>query len=229
MKLKISGIEQEIDFNNYINILEIEDKKFFRKFLLDINDNIINNITNENIILTGGESLLNMSDNMMIIFDIFNIDFNSKIVLSKLYEKLSKNVYLDKNIDEDYKKITDELICYTRDKLNDLPFEYNINCEINFKNLLKLLELKIDIDKYEKLEEKIMFFIDLISEFDLSKILVLPNIKNYFEEQTLIEIYKYSIYKDVKILIVENNHSIEKLEYENKLYIDENFDDFDII
>lgn len=41
----------------------------------------------------------------------------------------------------------------------------------------------------------------------------------------LLEIYKYSIYNSVKLLIVENIHSEKLLKYENKNIIDENFDE----
>ena len=50
--------------------------------------------------------------------------------------------------------------------------------------------------------------------------------KVYLEKEEIIEIYKYSLYNNIKLLILENS-SNEKIEnYEIKNIIDKEFDEF---
>ncbi|MEG1141565.1 MAG: type II-A CRISPR-associated protein Csn2 [Clostridia bacterium] len=218
MKINISGIEKKIDLENNINVLEIEDKNFIKKFITELNYIINNNIESENIILEEENNILKFSNNAMIIFDIFNIDFNSKTILNKLYNKTNELVKLDDKVETEYKELIQKLIIYITDKLNELPFEYDLNDDIIFKDLLKTFSVKINADNYYLPEEKIMFLIDLVSEFKITNILIFINIKNYFEKSNLEEIYKYAMYKEIKLLLIENNTTNEILKYENKLY-----------
>lgn len=228
MRLKIAGIEQEIDFEKNINILEIEDKKFLNTFLMELNEIINEGTDTENIILYEGDKSLKICNNAMLIFDIFNIDFNSKLIQNKLYSKVSEIMLFDNEIDAQYENLVQSLISYIKEKINELPFEYELSSTICIKDLLKNLNLKINKDKYYLLEEKIMFLIDIVSEFQIVPILIFSNVKSYLNNDTIEEIYKYAMYKNIKLFLIEYGNSDNKLKYENKLYIDKDFDDFEI-
>lgn len=225
MRLKISGIESEIDLNNKINVLEIENKALFKNIVTKLNDVINYKEEEADITLSDGEQVLDMNKYIQIIIDPFNIDFNSKDILGKLYGKLEQLNSLESAINDEYIRITNELIAYTRDLANDLTFDCNVAEKISFKDILKIVSLKIDGDQYQKLEDKIMFFIDLISEFELCKSLVFVSIKQYFTNEELEIIYKYAISKEVGIVLLENSSS-EKLKLEHKVIIDNDFEDF---
>ncbi len=227
MNIIISGIESQIDFNNqFINILEIENKKFFKTLVSEIYNIAELNYESNKIILTEEDSILNLSKNVMLLFDIFNIDFNNKKILNKIFSKIVNNIKMEKSIDNKYDEITLEILSYMREQLNELTFEYTIKENIEVEDILKIINFKIDTEYYSSIDEKIMFLIDLISEFSLVKVLILVNIRIYFNEEELIEIYKYCNYKEVNILLIENNISEKVLKYEKKLYIDNDFDDF---
>ncbi len=118
------------------------------------------------------------------------------------------------------------IILFIQNIINDLPFEYDYKSEVSPEDLLKILSLKISTDYYETLQEKIFFLFDIISEFNLTQILVIPNLKTYFEEAELIEIYKYAKYKKINLLLIENGITDNILKYEKKLIIDKEYDDF---
>lgn len=225
MKLKISGIESEIDLNNKINVLEIEDKSLFKNIVTKLNDAINYKEEETDIMLSDNEQLLDMRKNLQIVIDPFNIDFNSKDILGKLYGKLEQINTLETATNDDYIRITNELIVYVRDLVNDLPFECDMNERVGFKEVLKIVSLKIDAEQYQKLEEKIMFFIDLVSEFELCKSIAFVSIKQYFTNDELNVIYRYAISKEVGIILLENSSS-EKLQLEHKVIIDNDFEDF---
>ena len=100
-----------------------------------------------------------------------------------------------------------------------------MNSDIDVQDLLKIFNVKIDTSCYISIVEKIEFIIDIISNFKIAEILVIPNLKTYLNEYELLEIYKYSIYNNVNLLLVENVLENKLLKYEQKNIIDENFDE----
>lgn len=225
MKLKIAGIESEINLDNRINVVEILDKHLFKNLVNKLNDAINYDQDVEEIILTNEDVKINMNKNMQIIIDPFNIDFNSKDILSKLYAKLDQMNTLEMVINDEFATVVNKLIQYVRDIVNDLTFECSMTDKIAFKDILKILSLKIDTEQYEKLEDKIMFLIDLVSEFELCKTIVFVNLKQYIDNETAKIVYKYAISKETTILLVEST-KCEKIEHESKIIIDEDFEDY---
>ena len=67
--------------------------------------------------------------------------------------------------------------------------------------------------------------IDIISTLKVADILIIPNLKLFLSNEELVELYKYSLYNNVKLLLIERNNE-EQLKYEKNIIIDENFCDF---
>lgn len=225
MILKIAGINSEIDFKNFINVLEIQNKGMYRNIIMKLNSSINNKEEENEIIIVESEEKLDMNKVAQIVIDPFNIEFNSKEVLSKLYLRVEQLNLLESATNPKYEEVTLELLNYIRELLLDLPFDCNMNENIGVKDLLKILSIKIDTTQYETLEDKIMFLIDLINEFELCDILILVGIKQYFDTEKLNVLYKYAISKEIRLLLLENVTQ-EKLKLENKIIIDEDFVDF---
>ena len=141
MKLKLAGIENEIDFSNNINIIEIVDKRFFKSFLMELNEIINNGLISYNVLLLNDGESQNLSKHVMLLFDIFNIDFNSKTILNKLYCALNDIVILDEKLDNEYEGLVQDLLKYIRGKTYELPFECKIDEDISFKDILKTVSL----------------------------------------------------------------------------------------
>ena len=73
--------------------------------------------------------------------------------------------------------------------------------------------MKTKINTKNNLLENILLLIDIESELNLDKLVVFVNLKSYLENEELIELYKYSLYKDIKILLVDNhNYSTNNIE-----------------
>lgn len=225
MILKIAGINSKIDFTNFINVLEIQNKGMYRNIIMKLNSSINNKEEENEIIIVENEEKLDMSKIAQIVIDPFNIEFNSKEILNRLYSRVEQLNLLESAINSKYEKTTLELLSYIRELLLDLPFDCNINEKIAIKDLLKILSVKIDTLQYETLEDKIMFLMDLLNEFEICNILILVGIKQYFDTEKMNILYKYAISKEIRLLLLENAET-EKLDLENKIIIDEDFVDF---
>ena len=166
--------------------------------------------------------VIDYDENQMTIFDLFNIDYNSKKIISKIYEIISENI--KKNQDYEIENETIKLRNYIIQEINELPFEFVMKRELEISEILKLYNLKIDPINYASILERAELLIDIISTLQIAKILVLPNLKTYLSEDELVALYKYSLYNNVKLLLIER-YNTKKLEYEKTMLIDETFDE----
>ena len=226
MIMSIIGFENKINFKEEkINILEIYDKKLFRNFISEINEQCNGEVEeNNDIVLMEDSKRLKINKTIYLLTDLFNIEFNARKIINKIYSLISQNI--KNRQDDELEKIILQLRKYLTEEINEIPFEFNMNSEIDIMDLLKVFEVKIDTTCYTTIVEKVEFMIDLISNLKIAEILVIPNLKTYLNVEELVEIYKYSIYNNVKLLIVENNKSNKTLIYEQKNIIDENFDEY---
>lgn len=223
MKLRINGFENEIIFNEEnTNVLQISNSKCFTHIIEVLNQKINGLENNEIFLLDDDEKEINMEKNIYIALDLFNIEYNSKKILNKLYEIISKNI---KNTQElTIENLSFQLRNYLIQEINELPFEFVMKSDIEIIDLLKIYNLQLDTINYTNMLERIELLIDLISTLKIANILVIPNIKTYLSDDELVEIYKYSLYNNIKLLIIERNNC-NKLKYEKIFYIDNMFDD----
>ena len=224
MKLKINGFENEILFTEKnVNILTIKNTKCFSHILQILNDKINGLESNEIFLLDKNNEEMNMSKEIQMVLDIFNIDYNSKKILNKIYNIIATNI--QKNQDFEIEKMILNLRNYIIEEINELPFEFVMKNELEITEILKLYNLKIDEENYTNILEKIEILIDILSTLDIAKILIIPNLKLFLSEEELVELYKYSLYNNINLLLIER-HEENKLKYENCIIIDENFYDF---
>ena len=223
MIMSIFGLENKITFEEgKINVLEIYNKKFFRRMIEILNGE--EEAESNEIVLLDNEKRVELKKNVLVFTDLFNIDFNSKKIITKIYNELIESI--KKRQDDELENLTIKLRNYLIEEINELPFEFNINSELEINDLLKAFNLKIDTTCYTTIVEKIEFIINIIANLKMATILVIPNLKVYLEKEEIIEIYKQSLYNNIKLLILENS-SNEKIEnYEIKNIIDKEFDEF---
>ena len=224
MKLKINGFENEIQFDDeHINVLTINNSKCFSHIIGILNDKINGIDSNEIFLLDEKNQEIKMDKKVYIVLDIFNIDYNSRKVLNKIYDIIAENI--EKNQDYEVEKMVMELRNYIIQEINELPFEFVMKSELEIPEILKLYNLKIDDVNYTSILEKVEILIDIISTLKVADILIIPNLKLFLSNEELIELYKYSLYNNVKLLLIERNNE-KQLKYEKNIIIDENFCDF---
>ena len=83
MRMKIDYFDNLIEFDyEYINVIEIENKNYFYRFVQDVNL-LLNNLCDE-IHFFENINELNMSDKISVYVDYFNFNFdNKKNLISK--------------------------------------------------------------------------------------------------------------------------------------------------
>ena len=164
MIMSIIGFENKIIFKSEkINVLEIYDKKLFANFISYINEQCNKEGEEDNrIVLMNDSKRQKIGKSIFLLTDLFNIDFNSKKILNKIYAVIEQNI--KNRQDDEINKIIWSLRKYLTDEINEIPFEFNMNSDIDVQDLLKIFNVKIDTSCYISIVEKIEFIIDIISK-----------------------------------------------------------------
>ena len=85
---------------------------------------------------------------------------------------------------------------------------------------------KIKINCKEELLDNLLLLIDLEKELNSNNILFFVNLKQYLIKEEIKEFYKYSIYNQIKIVMIDSQSYGVNLDNEKKLIIDDNLDEF---
>ena len=223
MNLKINYFDNNIKIeNNYIQVIEIENKKTFYRLVSDLYKIKNDEKLDEVFFYDDNNQEINMYNKVVLYVNFFDIDLNSK----KNLNALNKNIInsLTDNVKEEilnnFKKLSKSFIKI----LSDIDLPLSLNDNITVDDIIKLL--KISINKTDDLLNNLLLLIDLEKVLKINEILFFINLKQYLSQEELIEFYKYAIYNEIKIVLVDSQSYGIKLDYEKKLIIDANLDEF---
>lgn len=223
MKIKINYLENMILLNNEkIISIEIENKSYFYRIVSNLYSIINGDIQEDITIYDNDNKELNISNKIKIFVDFFNIDFDSKKYTNDI------NKYIINEMDENDKvnliKSYNKLISTFLKILNKSELPLQILEEITIDNIIK--NLKLTINSKNTLLENLMLIIELEKTLKTNNLLIFINLKQYLNNQELIELYKYAIYNSVNIILIDSQCYGTTINYENKLIVDSNLDEF---
>ena len=142
------------------------------------------------------EQLKTLSKYVNVIFDLTNIDLNTKPILNMVVKKV--------NIIEDFK------IYY------DINVDYSV--EISEATIAKLSNLKVSSDDSQCLIEKLCDYVDIIVELMPVKLLIVVFLKEYLNEAQISQFYDYCMSKDCNLMLIESS-SLTRCYNSEQLYI----------
>lgn len=222
MKIKINYLENILQLkDDKILSLEIENKNYFYRIINDLyslsNLEIVEKIT----FYDSNNKELN-NNKLKIFVNYFNFEFDSKKYTTDI------NKYIVNEMDENDKnsllKAYNKLIDTFLKILNKSDLPLQILEDITADNIIK--NLKLSINPKNNLLDNLLLVIELEKTLKTNNILIFINLKQYLINQELIELYKYAIYNKINIILIDSQCYGGTLEYENKLIIDNNLDEF---
>lgn len=216
MNLVTKYLENSLEIKSKtINTLVVEDTRYFSIFLKGLIEST--EIESDEFELIEDYKTVDMTKNVEIIFDIFNLEANSANILKKMYSELEE----DLNTQEVYTKkvelesiianITDELIYRSRFSLKAGG--------INYQNLFKAIEIEFDYEKNSVLE-RLIEYIKVTSELLKTKVYIIVNLDSFLSEEELVELEKFLLYNDIKVLALQNTIRREVKPSENLRIVD---------
>lgn len=223
MNMNVDYFDNRIEISsNCVNAIEIENKRCFCRFIYDLRNLVLEGYSNSIKFFDEGFIEKNMTDRIKIFIDFFDLGFDTKKCLNDVSR------YVIENIDEEHKNDLineyDKITKIYKKILNDMDMSLSIGTELNLQNITKCL--KISINESNQMLENFLSLIDLEKNLHPNSMLVFVNLKQYLSKDELLELYKYAIYNQVLLLLVDSQSYGITLEYEKKLIIDENLDEF---
>lgn len=223
MNLKINYFDNKIEFDKeFVNVVEVENKKYFYRFVNDFYKIEKIGFSDDLTFFDNDGKEKNVNGKLKIILDYFDLEFDSKKNTTEISKYVSSTICEEDKLalQKQYKKI----ISLYKNILNDIDFSLSMDEEVNVDSLFKVL--KIGVDLKDDLLDNLLLLIDMEKIFKMNILLVFVNLKQYLSRSELIELYKYSIYNEVQIMLIDSQSYGGTLEYEKKLIIDENLDEF---
>ena len=223
MKLEIKYLDNDIDIKeNEVYALEVENKNYFYRIVRDLHNISNNNIVDDIYLSDDNNNEINYFNKFKIFIDFFDLNFDSKKITNDIIKYLNKNISIEvkDSILNQYNKI----IKLYKKELNNIDIPLMIETETDSDNITK--SLKISIEVKQNLIENLLLLIDIENILGTKDILIFVNLKQYLTKNELEELYKYSIYNEVSILLIDSQCYGGTLNNEKKLIIDENLDEF---
>lgn len=218
MIIRIKGFDLEIQcLEDKSSVLVVQNKAMLRLIV----NTFINNYSledNEIVILDKDQHLKNTE--IQVIDQYFNLDINSKTQISNLYKKIEESFLINYDRNYQFKECILKVTSLLKEELLTFDIDIDINDEISFNDLLKVLKVRFASQTCENSLDYLYLYIDILCEFSNVRLLVLINFESYFSTEEINEIYKYLRYKKMTYLCISSN-DCDKINYTDIYTIDE--------
>lgn len=201
--------------------IECENHSYFFR-IVNLFNQISNNILDESLKIFDQDLEINCSNKVKILFDYFNIDFSDKKYTTKLIDLVrSKFDEIEtQKILSEFKKISKLL----EKNIGEVDLPITTQNDFDIESVLKFMKLTIQAST--SLLDNLFLLIDVESIFHLNYFLIFVNLKSYLTTNELNELYKYALYHEIPILLIDNCNYGITLDNEKKLIIDDNLNEF---
>ena len=223
MKLVINFLDNDLYINSErVLSIEVENKSYFYRIVNCFNSLYIGDKIDEINFYDEKFNEINLNNKILIMYDFFNFDFNSKKNISKIYKLIEDN--LDEKSLQSFNNLYSKLLKILKNELNYLDINIKLDEEYKMENILKIV--KLSIEKKDSLMDNLFLLIDLEKILKVNEILVFVNLKQYLSKDELKEFYKYIVYNNLCAVFVDSQTYGIADNMENKIIIDDNLNEF---
>ena len=216
MKIINKNWQRKIEIEeNTIYTLVFENKKYYRENIKELISQYKGN--EGNFIYSNDNKEISIEKSSYIITDIFNIEINSKKVLTKIYNSLLKQI-IDDTVE--YNELTTHIRAYFEKLIFNSPFEVEQGEEIDINSLLKLGDFRIHVEE-DDISEKFIKFLKVLVQLCGITIIFIVGLHNVFTDEEVREIYKEVCVNKISIINIEYQQfdNISDENYIEKVYI----------
>lgn len=215
--LKHEWIKEEILLeNNRFTTLVLENQKFFRDFIFQLEKQIRED--EEFLVFSEDLKPLLLSKEAVLITDLFLIPFDEKKAITLIYKDL------EKKMNEDLRIGLNKVNSIIGDYLSDITYDYflplTFDDELSLASLLKLTNVRPDYDTLNYLDALIKR-IKMISVLLKKNIFFLVNLHDLLDEEELKTFYHEINLLHIDVIAIDAHEPKTKLkDYEKIIIID---------
>ncbi len=167
-----------------------------------------------NFVLSENDKILKPDKVLDIIINPFELSFNERKIMNKLYvqlEEFATDYY------ERKEELHRQIILLLEDILMATPYHnivYNLECD--WTSLFKLYNIRFD-DQAVSLLEHLVEYIKLIAYLTDIRLLCFVNIKDYLAQEEVTELYQSAFSHKINLLLIESKEYEERMD--EKIFI----------
>lgn len=147
-----------------------------------------------------GEKEIDFSKSVELILDPWSIDYNSKKVKTKLINYINE-ISADQFYEE-VLKVKSIIFRLVENICDHIPYSLSYNTDLDMLNMLKMLDVRIDMEETTVLE-RIAEYIKLLSTLCSIKIFFLVNISTFLSANDIELLSKDAVYNGVTLVMIE--------------------------
>ncbi len=216
MKLVHPELKQAFLFEEgKVNVWIIEHPSLFYEYVMQLFLQV--NGKEGRFVLSENLKEMKLSKVMEVLLEPWSIDFSNRKIRTQLYEEMKTVAYRSENY-ERTQEVFSNLKRYILDLERDLPYAVDCPDEIDFGQLMKSLNVKLETETSTLLEQ-LLLYMKICKNLLHIEIFTLINIKCYLTDEELQELYNASFYEKFFLFLVENEER-GKVQCENHYIID---------
>ena len=192
MILVSSSLENTLEISEgYVYAMEIATPRLFARIVQTFIQLGNGEETLEDFRITDGYKVLAAEKLLWVIADPCQADLNTKKILTRLYARVDAYFSSDEDKRREFIRQIYGLTQLLDTILSQINTETIYKDEPDVQSFCKFIELKIACDNNQEIPARIMHMLDILSEWQPETMLVLCNLKAYYDDGMLSELYKY--------------------------------------
>ena len=202
MKLANSKFFETLEFECGSQTLVVENVELLRTIILQLKFQINNKIGD--FILSDNDEILDISKNILLITDVFEISGLSKQLKNKLQQ------YVESSYDNDdlYQDVYQKLIEFGNDLINSVPYPLCFSQSLTKIDIIKMLDIQLE-HNYSSLLEEVIDYIDIFSQIIKTKLFVFISLRSFLTDEEFNNFMKIMDYKGIRVLLIERYLSLD--------------------
>lgn len=193
-----------------IKVVVIENPVALRNLVQSIKE------SNSKIVLSDNFKPVELLKYMEFISDIFDVDFVSKNISSKINSEVNS---LSLEYHNEINEVYGALNSFGQLVTSSLDFPASFSFVQEPDKITKLLNFAVDTDGVE-LPEKVLEYMNIYRRFFKKKVFAFLNLKCFLSYEELIPFYKNIAYEGYRVLLIESHEHNRIDEFEDVIVID---------
>jgi CRISPR type II-A-associated protein Csn2 len=199
--MRLVHIENDIEIElceNLVTVLCLEKTKLFSDYVSQLWSQY--NGAEGNFILSEKDKELDISKNIIMIINPYDISCNNKKIITRIHQEISEIARCE--YIEQVSYINQMMVQLLEDLSYKVPYHVEYNLETKIEDLLKIYDLKME-ENADSLLEKIIDYIRITHQVLKVDVFVFVNLKMYLDSDELESLYKHCSYEKIKLLLIE--------------------------
>ena len=199
--MRLSYFSYGIDIlmeENMVNVLVVENQQVYTELIDAL---IIQSAGSEgNWQLSDGDKDLTIGKSISLVHTPFMLELNSKKNLNYLYKELQ--TISEEYAYENLSVINSYIVTYLDKISQKIPYQIDYNLELEPTQLFKQYDVHLDLDGVT-LFEKVLNYIQLEKILCNTKLIIFFNLRAFFSDEQIEEVYKTANYNKMYIFLLE--------------------------